>query len=51
MADNIRSALYGAKYEVFIANRPKYTINLEKVTIAGRACESGDILIEETCLP
>jgi len=51
MSDNIRPALYGAKYEVFIANRPKDTINLEKVTIAGRACESGDILIEEAYLP
>ncbi|PNR87176.1 diaminopimelate decarboxylase [Petrotoga sp. 9T1HF07.CasAA.8.2] len=51
MADNIRPALYGAKYEAFIANRPKEKTNLEKVTIAGRACESGDILIEDTYLP
>ncbi|RLL83808.1 diaminopimelate decarboxylase [Petrotoga sp. Shatin.DS.tank11.9.2.9.3] len=51
MADNIRPALYGAKYEAFIANCPKEKTNLDKVTIAGRACESGDILIEDTYLP
>jgi len=50
MADNIRPALYGAKHEAVVANRM-----LEKeegrVTIAGRFCESGDILIENIALP
>jgi len=50
MADNIRPALYGAKYEVFVTNRQVDQMGLEKVTIAGRACESGDILIDEVYL-
>jgi diaminopimelate decarboxylase len=50
MADNIRPALYQADYACDIANRidaPK----TETVTIAGKYCESGDILIQETQLP
>ena len=50
MADNPRPSLYQAKYTAEIANntdgRPE-----EKVTIAGRYCESGDILIENINLP
>ena len=50
MADNIRPVLYGAKYEALIANKM-----LQKetgpVTIAGRFCESGDILVEDISLP
>jgi diaminopimelate decarboxylase len=50
MADNIRPILYGAKYEALIANKV-----LEKevgqVTIAGRFCESGDILVKDINLP
>lgn len=51
MTDNIRPCLYDAKYQVYVANKMKEVENFEKVTIAGRACESGDILIEETSLP
>jgi diaminopimelate decarboxylase len=50
MGDNIRPALYGAKYEAIVANR----INEEaeqKVTIVGKYCESGDILVEDAILP
>jgi len=50
MADNIRPALYGAKHEAVVANKV-----LEKeagrVTIAGKFCESGDILIEDFAMP
>ncbi len=50
MADNIRPALYGAKYDAVIAGRfadgP-----IRKVTIAGRYCESGDVLIKDIDLP
>jgi diaminopimelate decarboxylase len=50
MADNIRPALYGAKLEAVIANRMKDKI-AGKFTIAGKFCESGDILIRDIGLP
>ncbi|MBI4303977.1 MAG: diaminopimelate decarboxylase [Chloroflexi bacterium] len=50
MADNIRPALYAAKQEAVIANK---TTEKEagKYTIAGKFCESGDILIRDITLP
>ena len=53
MADNIRPALYEAKYEAAVANKMGKAAGktLEKVTIAGKACESGDILIKDIELP
>jgi diaminopimelate decarboxylase len=45
MMDNIRPALYQASYEAVLANKASQD-PVEKVTIAGKACESGDILIE-----
>jgi diaminopimelate decarboxylase len=50
MADNIRPVFYQAKFEAVVANRMKEK-EAEKVTIAGRYCESGDILIEDIALP
>ena len=50
MADNIRPALYGARYEAVVANRMEDG-NVERVTIAGRFCESGDVLIRDIDLP
>ncbi len=50
MCDNIRQALYGAKYEALIANKADAKTE-EKITISGRACESGDILIKDIDLP
>ena len=46
MADNPRPSLYGAKYTAEIANNKKDGES-EKVTVAGRFCESGDILIKD----
>jgi diaminopimelate decarboxylase len=49
MTDNIRPALYGAVYEATVANRasePRTTI----VALAGKHCESGDILIHDASL-
>jgi diaminopimelate decarboxylase len=46
MADNIRPALYGARLEAVIANRMKDETT-GKFTIAGKFCESGDILIKD----
>jgi len=50
MADNIRPALYGAKYEAVLANKMLGT-EAGKVTIAGKFCESGDILVKDINLP
>ncbi|MFA7127086.1 MAG: diaminopimelate decarboxylase [Bacilli bacterium] len=43
MTDNIRPALYKAKYSVDIANRP-YLKQTELVDVVGKCCESGDIV-------
>jgi diaminopimelate decarboxylase len=51
MADNIRPALYGARYSAALANRDAPTEKREAVTIAGKYCESGDVLIESIALP
>lgn len=50
MADNPRPSLYGAKYTAEIANNTQER-EKEKVTISGKFCESGDILINEITLP
>jgi len=50
MADNIRPALYGAKHEAVIANKMSEEA-IRKVTIAGKFCESGDILVTDINLP
>jgi len=49
MADNIRPALYGARYSVALANREAQGAQL--VTVAGKYCESGDVLIHDVELP
>lgn len=50
MSDNIRPALYGAKYSSLIANKANAALS-EQYTIAGKCCESGDKLIEDANLP
>jgi diaminopimelate decarboxylase len=50
MADNIRPALYGAKHEAAVANKMKEK-ETEKVTVAGKFCESGDIIVKDAMLP
>jgi diaminopimelate decarboxylase len=50
LADNIRPALYGARYTALVdgkADRPAE----ETMTIAGKFCESGDLLIRDLDLP
>ena len=51
MADNPRPAMYQAKYTAEVVNGNALTREKETVTIAGRYCESGDILIENITLP
>jgi len=50
MADNIRPALYGARYTAFAVEKAAVLLE-EDVCISGRYCESGDILIESVRLP
>ena len=50
MADNIRPALYQAKHVAVAANKMAEE-ETEKVTIAGKFCESGDIIIKDIMLP
>jgi len=50
MSDNPRFILYGAKYEALLAGKPEAE-KTETVTVAGRFCESGDIVIKDGKLP
>jgi len=50
MTDNPRPALYESVYEAMLANRANEA-NEEIVSIAGKACESGDMLIWDLNLP
>ncbi|MCX5750606.1 MAG: diaminopimelate decarboxylase [Candidatus Saganbacteria bacterium] len=49
MGDNPRQILYSAKYETTIANKASHKKE-ETVTVAGRYCESGDVLIKDSKL-
>ena len=49
MGDNIRPALYGSRYIAVAANRANAPAT-EVVTIAGKYCESGDVLIQDAKL-
>ncbi len=50
MSDNIRPSLYGARYSAALANRAEDGPR-ETVTISGKYCESGDVLIDGIELP
>jgi len=50
MMDNLRPALYDAVYQASLANRAGEKED-SLVTVAGKACESGDILIRDARLP
>ena len=50
MGDNIRPALYQAEYEVIAAGKASQEPS-RKVTIAGKYCESGDVLASDIMLP
>jgi diaminopimelate decarboxylase len=50
MGDNIRPKLYGARYEAVLASAPERAPD-GKVTIAGKYCESTDILITDIEMP
>ena len=50
MGDNIRPAMYGAGYDAVVANRMS-ALPSEVVTLAGKYCESGDVLVKDIELP
>ena len=50
MSDNPRYIMYGSKYSAVLANKANEE-NVKKVTIAGKCCESGDIIQENVPLP
>ncbi|HAO5997110.1 TPA: diaminopimelate decarboxylase [Listeria monocytogenes] len=50
MSDNIRPALYDAHYDAVLAANPEKVAE-ETVAIAGKCCESGDMLIWDLPLP
>jgi diaminopimelate decarboxylase len=50
MSDNIRPALYGARYEFCLAGRTGQPAE-QTVRIVGKHCESGDVLAAEARLP
>jgi len=50
LTDNLRPALYNAKYEAVLANKVRDPIEKD-VSVAGKCCESGDMLIWDLPLP
>ncbi|MCR5837119.1 MAG: diaminopimelate decarboxylase [Lachnospiraceae bacterium] len=50
MGDNIRVALYQAEYDAVIANKAEEAKD-DKVTVCGKYCESGDILLTDFMVP
>ncbi|CAH2212992.1 Diaminopimelate decarboxylase [Tepidibacter aestuarii] len=50
MTDNPRTALYNAKYEAVVANKMNFEHG-KTYTVAGKCCESGDIIIKNIKLP
>jgi diaminopimelate decarboxylase len=50
MSDNIRTALYDADYTAVLADR-RGAAELRTVTVCGKHCESGDVVVREVDLP
>ena len=50
MSDNLRPMLYGARYEAVIADRVLATPT-ERCQVAGKHCESGDVIVRDAPLP
>ncbi len=50
MADNIRPTAYGARYTPVVANRMLDAAEAQ-VAVAGKYCESGDVLVRDALLP
>ena len=50
MSDNPRPQLYGARHTVVVAGRPEAEAD-GFYTVAGKHCESGDVLVDRVALP
>ena len=50
MSDNLRPMLYGARYDALIADRP-LSPPTERCHLAGKHCESGDVIVRDVSLP
>jgi diaminopimelate decarboxylase len=50
MSDNLRPMMYGAIYEAVVADRPLAAGN-ERCHLAGKHCESGDVIVRDVLLP
>jgi len=50
MSDNLRPMMYGARYEAVIADRPLTAGNV-LCHLAGKHCESGDVIVRDARLP
>ena len=50
MSDNPRPITYQSLYSACLVDKP-FNLNLEKVTIAGKHCESGDVVLKDFSLP
>lgn len=50
MTDNIRPALYQAEYRCYVANKAGEK-PYDEVTVCGKCCESGDVIIKDAILP
>jgi diaminopimelate decarboxylase len=50
MSDNLRPMLYGSVYEAVIADRPLAAAT-DRCQVAGKHCESGDVLVRDVPLP
>ena len=51
MSDNLRPALYGSRYTVVPAGPPRRAAAQHAVTVAGKHCETGDVLARDVGLP
>ncbi|MBV9942009.1 MAG: diaminopimelate decarboxylase [Solirubrobacterales bacterium] len=49
MSDNLRPMLYGSRYEALVADRPAAAAD-ERCKLAGKHCESGDVLVRDVWL-
>lgn len=50
MSDNLRPALYGARYEAFLPRCPEAP-RPRRARLVGKHCESGDVIIDDAALP
>jgi diaminopimelate decarboxylase len=50
MSDNLRPMLYGATYEAHLADRPGDCAGATRCVLAGKHCESGDVIVRDALL-